>query len=86
MRLLQFMSINTHSYTISALFIVFEQCKQRENQAVSDIYWSLLVIIWNCSLGFQSYNHNFPSEFDKLPIAHKHPNGTCLKKKWWGYE
>lgn len=34
--LLQFMSINTHSYTISVLFIVFEQCKQRE--AVSDIY------------------------------------------------
>lgn len=66
--LLQFMSINTHSYTISALFIVFEQCKQRENQAVSDIYWSLLVIIWNCSIRFQSYNHNFPSEFDKLSI------------------
>lgn len=78
--LLQFMSITTHSYTISVLFIVFEQCKQRENQAVSDIYWSLLVIIWNCSIRFQSYNHNFPSEFDKLSIAHKHPNSTCLKK------
>lgn len=36
--LLQFMSINTHSHTISALFIVFEQRKQRENHAVSDIY------------------------------------------------
>lgn len=36
--LLQFMSINTLIHSISALFIVFEQCKQRENQAVSDIY------------------------------------------------